>query len=390
MRATDDDPQFSSFGCLFSVSWTLLTLPIWIVAFVLLATGITTEGRLFALAVACLLPVPLNLLHLHSMRRKVVTALLLVVGTGALLLCANRAPAHRDDPDAAARLVYQSGDSHARYSPANLVPEIDQHILGSYLFALIDPSLSWDQAADLRTDLKRIYREVANDPDLAPLPSVLGSAYREMLGLNPRTGRLFVYLPEGNQPKPAILFLHGSLGNFQGSWQIWKSFADENGIAIVAPSFGAGNWYKDGGLEAIEQARLFCEEHPMIDSKRIVLAGLSNGGLGVTRGARATPNAWRGLIFLSPVFEKMVVDSEEFANGWAGRSVLIITGEEDKRTTPTRIREVEELLTGLTMKVESHHLPDEDHFLAYSDWPKVSRLMIEWLRNEGHLSEGDP
>ena len=128
----------------------------------------------------------------------------------------------------------------------------------------------------------------------------------------------------------------------------------------------------------------------MIDSKRIVLAGLSNGGMGVTRGARATPNAWRGLIYLSPVFEQTVVDSEEFANGWAGRSVLIITGEEDKRTTPTRIREVEELMTGLTMKVESHHLPDEDHFLAYSDWPKVSRLMIEWLRNEGHLSEEDP
>lgn len=389
MNNAEEEPQFSSFGCMFSALWTLLSLPFWIGAFVLLVAGTTTEGKLFALALVCLLPLPLNFLHWRTKRRKIVTAVLLVVGFGSLAVCVSRAPDYRDNPDAAARLVYQTGASNSRYAPSNLVPEIDQHILGSYLFAVIDPSLSWEQAADLRNDFKKVYDRVDKDPDLAPLPSVLGSAYTEMLGVTARTGRLFVYVPKGDKPKPAIFFFHGSLGNFKGYWQIWKTFADQHDVAIIAPTFGAGNWGGKYGLPTVEQALKFCEEHPMIDSDRMVLTGLSNGGIGVTRAARAHPKKFRGLIYLSPVMEKMVVESEEFANGWAGRSALIISGADDKRTTPTQIREVEELMTDLTMKVESHFIEKEDHFLAFSDWEKVSALVAAWLKKEGHFKRAE-
>ena len=62
--------------------------------------------------------------------------------------------------------------------------------------------------------------------------------------------------------RTALVFLHGGLGNFQGYWALWKRFADATGVAIVAPTFGSGNWSGDGGLESIEQARKFCVNHP--------------------------------------------------------------------------------------------------------------------------------
>lgn len=389
-RIDASDSEFSARGCLFSAAWTLLSLPFWIGAFVLAVVGTTMESRLFAAALICLLPIPLNFLHWKRGRRRVLTVLLLLVGMGALIACALRAPGFKDNPEISARLIYQNGTKHSRYSPANLVPELDQQILGSYLFALIDPAFGWGQAAELRDQFRKIYRDAAEDPELAALPSVLGFSYQDTLIGRRQIGNLFVYLPDGDEPKPVILFLHGSLGNFKGYWQLWKTFAEENNIAIVAPTFGAGNWYNKGGLDAIANARDYCEGHPRIDAGRIVLAGLSNGGTGVTRAAAATPKAWRGLIFLSPVLESNIIESEEFANGWGGRSALIITGEKDQRTSAKHIRNVEESMDDIGMRIQSHYLPNEDHFLVFSDWPRVRTLMATWLRSEKLLSAADP
>lgn len=376
----DPDSESSAMGCILSGAWTLISLPIWLSAVLLLAVSTTTAAKLFALALIFLLPIPLNLLHWEKTSRKIATALLLLAGVTALFLCARQAPGYQDDPAASARVIYEKGTSHSRYSPANLVPELDQQILGSYLFGILDPNLSWDQAGELRKDFKRVYGETARDADLSPLPSVLGFGYREMIGLKPKPGNLFVYVPKGDQPKPAIVFLHGSLGNFKGYWKQWKTFADEQGIAIVAPTFGAGNWEKDGGLQAVDHAREFCEKHPLIDGKKLFLTGLSNGGIGVTHAGGAKPTAWQGLIFISPVLRKSAVETEAFANGWGGRKALVITGEMDKRTTASYVRTSVESMVEYNMKVDAHYLADQDHFLIFSDWPQVRKLIAAWMK----------
>ncbi len=378
------EAESSALGCILSGTWTLVSLPFWLGAIGLLVISSTSASKLFAIALICLLPIPLNFLHWHRTSRKIVTLLLLLIGSVAFFLCARQAPDYNDNPEAATRVIYENGAGHSRYSVANLVPEVDQFILGSYLLGAIDPNLGWSRAAELRTNVRELYADVQNDSDLAPLPCLLGSSYREMIGLKPRTGISFVYVPKKTgwdplEKKTAIVFLHGGLGNFQAYWTLLKRFADKAGVAIVAPTFGAGNWDRDGGLEVIEQARQFCVAHPRIDEEKLVLAGISNGGTGVIHGGLADPGKWRGLLFLSPVLEKSAIESNAFANGWGGRKALIITGERDKRITADYVRKAVAGMEEIKMELETHYLPDKDHFLIYSDWPEVQKIIGKWV-----------
>tara|TARA_B100000519_G_C13981431_1_gene314829 strand:- start:74 stop:592 length:519 start_codon:yes stop_codon:yes gene_type:complete len=171
------------------------------------------------------------------------------------------------------------------------------------------------------------------------------------------------------------------MGNSQSYWTVWKKFADTHQYAIVAPSFGAGNWSREGGLEAIEQARQFCMDHPRIDGNKLILAGLSKGGAGVTRGGRATPAKWQGLLFISPVIEKSIIESEDFRNGWGGRKALIITGEQDEQISPEHVRKAVSSMAEIKMDVTAHYLPGSHHFLFLSEQERVGKMISDWLES---------
>ena len=34
------------------------------------------------------------------------------------------------------------------------------------------------------------------------------------------------------------------------------------------------------------------------------------------------------------------------------------------------------------MKVESHYLPDGDHFLIYTDWSALEEIISQWLTDD--------
>ena len=111
MDKKDPESDTSALGCVFSGGWTLLSLPLWIAAFALLVVSTMWTSRLFAVALICLLPVPLNLLHWRRTSRKIAAGLLLVAGSSALLVCkqqAQRAPGTQED---AARLVHHGAES---------------------------------------------------------------------------------------------------------------------------------------------------------------------------------------------------------------------------------------------------------------------------------------
>ena len=380
----DPEAESSSLGCILSGTWTLISLPFWLGAAGLLVVSTTSASRFFAIALICLLPLPLNFLHWHRLSRKITTGLLLVVGLGAFLLCTRQAPDHNDNQESPARVTYENGFGYSRYSVTNLIPEVDQCIFGSYILGAVDPDLSWGQGAEIRTSVREIYADLQNDPHLSSLPSLLGPSYRNLLGLKPEAGALFSYIPKDSEwdplhKKPAIVFLHGRPGNLQACWALWKRIADATGVAIVAPTFGAGAWDQDGGLDAIGKARKFCVENPHIDADKLILAGLSDGGAGVLREAGANPGKWQGLLLLSPVIEQRALESDAFATGWSKRRALIITGERDKRTTADQVRRAETSMKKIKMEVESHYLPDGDHFLIYTDWSALREIITQWL-----------
>ena len=191
------ETESSSLGCILSGTWTLAALPFWLGAVGLLVVSTTSASKLFAIALICLLPIPLNFLHWQRTSRKIVSVLLLVIGSVAFFFCARQAADYTDNPEARARVIYENGTNHSRYSVANLVPEVDQYILGSYLLGAIDPNLSWNRAADLRRNVRDIYADLQNDADLAPLPCVLG-----LLGFGLRHGPPRLRSPPGTPQGP--------------------------------------------------------------------------------------------------------------------------------------------------------------------------------------------
>ena len=383
MDKKDPESDTSALGCVFSGGWTLLSLPLWIAAFALLAVSTMWTSRLFAIALICLLPIPLNLLHWRRTSRKIVAGLLLVAGSSALLVCkqqAQKAPGTQED---ATRLVHHENFS-GLFGIANLVAEVDQFALRSYVMAATNPDFSWQRASDLRRITNDLYRDLSLDPQLSSLPSLLGSTYREMLGLKSSPGSLFTYIPSSSSSgepgkKIAIVLLHGSLGNFQGSWLLWKKLADSTGVAIVAPTFATGKWSQERGRAAIAQAREFCIQHPDIDEEKLVLAGISEAGIGVLHEAAVAPHEWEKLLLISPFIEQQTINSQLFIDGWRDRKAMIITGELDTSASGKSIRAAQATMESFEMRLTTHYLPSGDPFLFLSEWSSVQKLIQPWL-----------
>ncbi|MCI0397870.1 MAG: alpha/beta fold hydrolase [Chloroflexi bacterium] len=197
----------------------------------------------------------------------------------------------------------------------------------------LDPLLTRQQARRVAPMTLDIYREMEEDANFRELGSAMGWAYAELWGQPFDVGHYYLYVPRNRPegPRPTILFLHGSAGNFKSYTWVWSRFAEQHGAVIVAPSFGFGNWLKPGGREAIFRALDHAQTVAPIDPRQVYLAGLSNGGLGVSQAAAAAPERFTGLIFLSPVMATDLVESQPFLDAWRGRPVLVITGEADER-----------------------------------------------------------
>jgi poly(3-hydroxybutyrate) depolymerase len=182
--------------------------------------------------------------------------------------------------------------------------------------------------------------------------------------------------PEG--PLSAIVFLHGSAGNFKAYTWIWSQLAEEQGFVIIAPSFGFGNWRQPGGCEAVLRAIEDAASQVDIDRSQIYLTGLSNGGLGVSQLAAAHPDLFRGLILISPVIDTTLVDTAAFQQAWENRPMLLISGRADKRIPFGYMQErIQNLRAGgidLTTAIYA-----EDHFLFFSQAEGVLADISIWL-----------
>lgn len=270
-----------------------------------------------------------------------------------------------------------------RFSLSNIVPEKEQINLGFRLMPFVDPFLTYEQVAEISEPTFRLYDELATDPDFRDLGCVLGSGYAEIGQLAYDNGHYFLYDPKSvdpETPKPTIVFLHGSGGNFKPYLWLWSKLAEQEGYVVIAPTFGFGNWYRKNGMEAIRSALEDAKSKTNIDSDRIYLAGLSNGGLGVSQAAAIDASRYRGAIYLSPVFNTDFLESPEYRSGWQGRPHLVITGEVDKRIPIKFVNDCVGILmkAGVQTTYEVH--PNQDHFLLFNEPQKVMEQIAAWLR----------
>jgi len=301
------------------------------------------------------------------------------IGTGAMLL--REAPPGEAPPGSPVSHRFTSGGRFDPYCPANVVPEVEQINLALAAAPLIDPILTREQAARLRRVVLPIYDEMERDANFAALGSALGGLYADLLGRPFDTGHYYLYVPRQlpTGPRPAVLFLHGSGGNFKAYTWLWSRLAEREGLIVIAPSFGAGHWDRDAGPAAALRALDDAARHAPIDPGRVYLAGLSNGGVGVCRLAASHPDRFAGLIFLSPVMAPEIVDGKAFAAAWRGRPVLILTGDADRRVPVDSVRQRAAAMQAAGIDVREVIYPGGDHFLFFSKRDEILANISAWL-----------
>lgn len=279
---------------------------------------------------------------------------------------------------------YGGKTSFSKGALANLVPEIDQLKLGSYLFPHLDPLIDREQGIRIRRLFLDIYREMRQDAAFVEAGSALGMCYEDIFSGKRRTLHFYEYVPRhlAQEPYPVLIFLHGSLGNFKAYTWVLKDIADSEGYAVIAPTFGCGNWYLDQDSSVLTAVYEHCVEDPALDQNAIYLAGISNGGTGVTREIRSHGNRYKGFILISAVIESEIISSVDFVNNSAEKPFLIIHGEKDRRIPAAAIRTREGILKNQGLSVTSHYYPEEDHFLLFSQRASVIQDIAEWLKKD--------
>jgi predicted esterase len=345
---------------------------------VLLFGAETWRGRLFAVAALALLALPPLALRawLERRRARVVPAAAAGVLFVALLLALYLAsPPGRPLPGSPLRSEFLADARYRRLAIAALLPEIDQVKLGTYVAPVFDPFIDRAEARRIRDMTMRHYRALEADPQFAALGTVMPDAYDDR-----DAAHLFAYAPPhaADERLPLLLFLHGSAGNFKAYLYLWKGFADRTRTIVVCPSFGFGNWYEPGGVQAVERARAWAVANLGADEARVFLVGLSNGGTGVTRAAAAavTPRAYRGLVFVSGVLEDRILLRATAGPTWP---MLVIHGTKDDRIPVADVKRSVTRLRSHGAVVDEWLMDGEDHFLFFDRDSEVLARVADWI-----------
>ena len=271
-------------------------------------------------------------------------------------------------------------ESFPRYWPANVIPEVDQLKVGMGLLPLGDPYVNFAEGARLRALVLPSYEAMDRDPDFRSLGSVMGMAYRELFHMEFRTGHYFVSLPEtaGGRKLPCLVFLHGLGGNVKPCFWILSRLSKQAGCAVIAPTFGMGNWDKQGGAELVVDVVREALATLPLDPQRICLLGYSNGAMGVTRAAMKEPALFRGLIYLSTITEDELFPTEPFLRRARDRKILFLHGGRDNRIPRALVEGTVAFLKGLHCQVRLKIYDEADHFLLLSEQEAVLGDIMEF------------
>ena len=372
----------------------LLTILIWIVSFAgaalsvwFLVSAVSSTGRILAIAgIAFSFFLPSIQAPARSPQRSVLWRRIRtasgIIAAACLIIILFSGPNGRSEPGSGLSQHFTGEGHFSRFSITNLIPEAEQVSLGFKVMPFLDPILTREQAARVSASTLAIYGEMDQDPEFRRFGSALGGGYAELLGRTDQRGHFYLYIPENRTdgPMPVILFLHGSAGNFKAYTWIWSQLAEDLGYAVITPSFGFGNWRTSGGVESVLSALAEAGRIADLDESRVYLAGISNGGVGVSLLADEHPQLFRGLIFISPVMVPNIVASDKFQQAWSGRPVLIVTGEADERIPVGFVDQRARELAEGGVHVTYRQFPDQDHFLFFSQPSSVLDVVEAWLQ----------
>lgn len=288
-------------------------------------------------------------------------------------------------PGDSSRIQHRYVNEEAHFQPhalGNLLPELDQFLLGFKLVPLVDRLFTAEQASRLSQLTTDIYKELEADAGFHALGSVMPQTYDDLWFQRTNQGHYFLYVPEKlrrDVPAPALVFLHGSGGNFKAYTWLLSKVADDLGMVLICPSYGMGNWASKDSAKVVRAALFDAGKVVKLDSEQTHLMGLSNGGLGVSHAARDLGNSVRSLTFVSPVFDREAIISAKFKSRMKDKPVFIITGAKDDRVPLQSVTDAAEVMQGRDVRVVLKSVSDADHFMFFSHRNEVMAQIKQWL-----------
>ncbi len=241
------------------------------------------------------------------------------------------------------------------------------------LMTRVNPLLSRAQAAAIRDTLADDFEAMAERPELERLPSMLPWGV-DFTKSDREHG--YVYCPPHavGAKLPLLIVCHGHGGNPLVGCLPWEGLADDLGFVAAFPTFGYGNWEHPDAAAAILRCRKAVTERFAVDGGRVVLAGISQGGCGVTRGATAA--TWAGLVYVSPTMEPQRFDADFAAMSRA--PVLVAQGGRDINVKPRTVDAGVAALRAAGLEVTYVQDPDADHFYFFEKRADFAEQFRAW------------
>jgi pimeloyl-ACP methyl ester carboxylesterase len=239
-----------------------------------------------------------------------------------------------------------------------LIDEQDASLVSSHVLPLI----GWISPAEhdgLLDAMSAGYRSLSGAQPLAPSPFV-----RTYLGLqNPDAFDAVVIEPDNPESQTGLIFLHGFTGNFtMPCWLVAGAALD---AVTVCPSVGwEGYWWIPDGEKTLRETIDYLHHRGIT---RIYLAGLSNGGVGISEVAYKLTADIAGLILISGAS----LDAQD-----SGLPVLVLSGIHDERM-PTDMLHAYADHMGTNATFISF---DSDHFMLAKKTQEVQRAIAAWLQ----------
>jgi pimeloyl-ACP methyl ester carboxylesterase len=246
-----------------------------------------------------------------------------------------------------------------------LVDERDGVLLAAHAL-LLSGGIHRSEARDFIPALEEAYARLTRAEGQVATPAV--ATY---LGLqSPQSFDAVVIAPKAPAPETAVVLLHGYAGNFAVyCWQLARS-AEAISALTVCPSVGPrGNWWSPQGEATLKRTFAWLAGRGI---RRVYLAGLSNGGVGVGVLSERVSHPGlevRGLVYISGLWPK----------GSAPRvPALFVQGRHDSMMTARTVRAFAQRAGPLATYIEV----DSGHFALLDRREECERAITSWLREQ--------
>ncbi|MBV9572978.1 MAG: dienelactone hydrolase family protein [Acidobacteriales bacterium] len=178
-------------------------------------------------------------------------------------------------------------------------------------------------------------------------------------------------------PMPAILLIHGSGSNGAYMLNLWQTFAEKNGIILVAPTLPLGAGFEAISPQVFEALMELVKKQYSLDSHRIYLFGYSAGGYSTFYSAMFDSTYFAG----AGVFAGIITPDYFWILQRAQRKIPIALyiGDHDQYFSFAQTRATRDALLANGFPVHYVEIANQDHnYPAIAD--KVNQDVWNYLR----------